>query len=42
MENRSELILDARLTRISGHAEWLAALDMMEPWTHRSRAINCC
>ena len=40
MENRSGLIVDARLTRVSGHAERLAALDMMEPWTHRSRAIT--
>ena len=40
MENRSGLIVDARLTRVSGHAERLAALDMMEPWTHRSRAIK--
>ena len=29
MENRSGLIVDARLTRVSGHAERLAALDMM-------------
>jgi hypothetical protein len=40
MENRSGLIVDARLTRVSGHAERLAALDMMEPWAHRSRAIT--
>ena len=44
MENRSGLIVDARLTRVSGHAERLAALDMMEPWTHPgthwSRAIT--
>src|SRR5258706_209726 len=30
MENRSGLIVDARLTRVSGHAERLAALDMIE------------
>ena len=29
MENRSGLIVDARLTRVSGHAERLAALDMI-------------
>ncbi len=34
MENRSGLIVDARLTRVSGHAERLAALDMIE---HRGR-----
>ncbi len=31
MENRSGLIVDTRLTRASGHAERLAALDMIEP-----------
>ena len=30
MENRSGLIVDARLTRVSGHAERLAALAMIE------------
>jgi hypothetical protein len=30
MENRSGLIVDARLTRVSGHAERLAALEMVE------------
>ena len=30
MENRSGLIVDARLTRVSGHAERLAALDMVK------------
>src|SRR5262249_18706010 len=30
MENRSGLIVDARLTRVSGHAERLTALDMIE------------
>ncbi|NIT67852.1 MAG: IS5/IS1182 family transposase, partial [Gemmatimonadetes bacterium] len=29
MENRSGLIVDARLTRVSGHAERLAALEMI-------------
>ncbi len=29
MENRSGLIVDARLTRVSGHAKRLAALDMI-------------
>ena len=40
MENRSGLIVDTRLTRISGHAERLAALDMIEPLADRSRAIT--
>jgi transposase len=31
MENRSGLLVDARLTLVSGHAERLAALDMIEP-----------
>ena len=30
MENRSGLIVDARLTRVSGHAERLAALEMVQ------------
>jgi hypothetical protein len=30
MENRSGLVIDARLTRVSGHAERLAALDMLQ------------
>ena len=30
MENRSGLIVDVRLTRVSGHAERLAALDMIQ------------
>jgi hypothetical protein len=29
MENRSGLLIDTRLTRVSGHAERLAALDMV-------------
>jgi transposase len=40
MENRSGLIVDARLTLVSGHAERLAALDMIEPWADRPRAIT--
>jgi transposase len=40
MENRSGLIVDARLTRVSGHAERLAALAMIEPWADRPRAIT--
>lgn len=40
MENRSGLIVDTRLTRVSGHAERLAALDMIEPLADRPRAIT--
>lgn len=40
MENRSGLIVDARLTRVSGHAERLAALDMIECRAGRPRAIT--
>jgi transposase len=40
MENRSGLIVDARLTRVSGYAERLAALEMIEPMADRSRAIT--
>lgn len=40
MENRSGLIVDTRLTRVSGHAERLAALDMIEPLGDRPRAIT--
>jgi transposase len=40
MENRSGLLVDARLTRVSGHAERLAALEMIEPHADRSRAIT--
>lgn len=40
MENRSGLIVDTRLTRVSGHAERLAALDMIEPWGDRPHAIT--
>jgi hypothetical protein len=40
MENRCGLIVDARLTRVSGHAERLAALDMIEGFAARPRAIT--
>ena len=40
MENRSGLIIDTRMTRVSGHAERLAALDMIEAWADRPRAIT--
>jgi transposase len=40
MENRSGLIVDTRLTRVSGHAERLAALDMIEPVADQPRAIT--
>lgn len=40
MENRSGLLVDTRLTRVSGHAERLAALGMIEPWADRPRAIT--
>jgi len=40
MENRSGLIVDTRLTRVSGHAERLAAIAMIELWGERSRAIT--
>jgi hypothetical protein len=40
MENRSGLLVDARLTRVSGHAERLAALDMIEPVADRPVALT--
>jgi transposase len=40
MENRSGLIVDTRLTRVSGHAERLAALAMIEPYGDRPHAIT--
>src|SRR3954452_24943244 len=40
MENRSGLIVDARLTRVSGHAERLAALDMIQGFADRPNAIT--
>ena len=40
MENRHGLIVDTRLTRVSGHAERLAALEMIEPRADRPEAIT--
>jgi transposase len=40
MENRSGLIVDTRLTRVSGHAERLAALDMIQGFADRPGAIT--
>jgi transposase len=40
MENRSGLIVDTRLTLVSGHAERLAALEMIEPHADRPRAVT--
>jgi len=40
MENRSGLIVDTRLTRVSGHAERLAALDMVRHFADRPIAIT--
>src|SRR5829696_5993398 len=40
MENRSGLIVDARLTRVSGYAERLAALDMIQGFADRPRAVT--
>ena len=40
MENRCGLIVDARLTRVSGHAERLAALEMVEHVADRPCAIT--
>ena len=40
MENRSGLIVDTRLTLVSGHAERLAALEMIEARADRPRAIT--
>src|SRR5712672_3119063 len=40
MENHCGLMVDARLTRVSGHAERLAALDMIEPRADRPRPIT--
>ena len=40
MENRPGLIVDARLTRVSGHAERLAALDMIRHFADRPIAIT--
>lgn len=40
MENRNGIFVDVRLTRVSGHAERLAALDMIEPRADRPHAIT--
>jgi IS5 family transposase len=40
MENRSGLLVDTRLTRVSGHAERLAALEMIAVYGDRPRAIT--
>jgi transposase len=40
MENRHGLFVDTRLTRVSGHAERLAAFDMVEPHADRPQAIT--
>jgi transposase len=40
MENRSGLIVDTRLTRVSGHAERLAALEMIQGFADRPSAIT--
>jgi IS5 family transposase len=40
MENRSGLLVDARLTRADGHAEGIAALAMIEAHSDRPRAIS--
>jgi IS5 family transposase len=40
MENRNGLFVEARLTKVSGRAERLAALDMIEPRADRPEAIT--
>jgi transposase len=40
MENRSGLVVDTRVTLVSGRAERLAALDMIEPYGDRPRPIT--
>ena len=40
MENRHGIFVDARLTRVSGHAERLAALNMIESRADRPHAIT--
>jgi transposase len=40
MENRHGLFVDTRLTRVSGHAERLSALDMVEPRADRPDSIT--
>lgn len=40
IENRSGLLVDACLTKVSGHAERIAALAMIEPYADRPRPIT--
>jgi len=40
MENRSALIVDARVTPANGHAERIAALAMIEPRADRPRSVS--
>jgi len=40
MENRHGLFVDTHLTRVSGHAERLAALDMTGPRADRPNAVT--
>jgi hypothetical protein len=40
MENRHGLLIDNRLTRVSGHAERLRALDMIAPRADRPQTIT--
>jgi transposase len=40
MENRHGLFVETRLTKVSGYAERLAALDMVEPYADRPKAIT--
>jgi hypothetical protein len=40
MENHSCLLVDTRVTRVSGHAERLAALEMIEPHANRPRPVT--
>jgi len=40
MENRNGLFVETRLTKVSGHAERLAALDMIEPHADRPNPIT--
>lgn len=40
MENRSGLFVDARISRVSGHAERLAALDMFGPRAERPVTVT--
>jgi hypothetical protein len=40
MENRSCLVIDAPLTRVSGHAERLAALEMIEAVANRPSRVT--